>query len=99
MGGRGWQGTPPWATSNRARAPAIEAKTARPAWHGLAQPGVALVAWVLAGGFSAGVILRAAQTLGTPIATGQTEGTRLLAVPAAHTWAAVAGLGLWSSGC
>ena len=74
-------------------APEIEARTAHPAWHGLALPGVALIAWVLAGGFSAGVILRAAQTLGTPTATTATAGTaRLLAVPDAYTWAAVGGL-------
>ena len=79
-------------TTPSGAAPEIAARTAHPAWHGLAQPGVALIAWVLAGGFSAGVILRAAQTLGTPVATGRTGATRLLAVPAAYTWAAVAGL-------
>ena len=39
----------------------------RPAWRGLAMPAVAMLAWVLAGGFSAGVVLRTAQTLGTPV--------------------------------
>lgn len=66
-----------------------------PAWHGLAMPGVALLAWMLAGGFSAGVILRAAQTLGTPVARGQRSGAAYpIVVPAAYTWAAVGALAL-----
>ncbi len=64
-----------------------------PAWRGLAMPGVALLAWVLAGGFSAGVILRAAQTLGTPVARGQRSGAaHPIVVPTAYTWVAVGAL-------
>ena len=48
----------------------------------MAMPLLALLAWVLAGGISAGVILRAAQTLGTPVAAGQrSDGASPLAVP------------------
>jgi hypothetical protein len=86
----GAQQTPPGSAPEPA--PEIAERTGHPAWQGLAQPGIALIAWVLAGGFSAGVILRVAQTFGTPVATTATAGTRLLAVPAAYTWAAVAGL-------
>ena len=66
-----------------------------PAWRGLAMPGIALLAWVLAGGFSAGVILRAAQVLGTAVSRGQasTEAFPLI-VPSAYSWAAVGGLAL-----
>jgi hypothetical protein len=64
-----------------------------PAWRGLAMPGIALLAWVLAGGFSSGVILRAAQTLGTPVARGQrSPATYPIVVPTAYTWAAVGAL-------
>ena len=64
-----------------------------PAWRGLAMPGIALLAWVLAGGFSSGVILRAAQTLGTPVARGQlSPATYPIVIPTAYTWAAVGAL-------
>lgn len=64
-----------------------------PAWGGLAMPGIALLAWVLAGGFSSGVILRAAQTLGTPVARDQrSPATYPIVVPTAYTWAAVGAL-------
>ena len=64
-----------------------------PAWRGLGMPGIALLAWVLAGGFSSGVILRAAQTLGTPVARGQrSTATYPVVVPTAYTWAAVGAL-------
>jgi hypothetical protein len=67
----------------------------RPAWKGLAMPAVALIAWVLAGGFSAGVVLRAAQTFGTPVGRGQPSGEPYpLVVPSAYQWVAVAGLAL-----
>ena len=67
----------------------------RPAWHGLAMPAVAMLAWVLAGGFSAGVVLRTAQILGTPVARGQPSGEPYpLVVPTAYQWAAVATLAL-----
>jgi hypothetical protein len=73
-----------------------------PAWRGLAMPGIALLAWVLAGGFSSGVILRAAQTLGTPVARDQPRNaTYPVVVPTAYTWAAVGALvlGLIAGGC
>ncbi len=76
--------------------------TVVPAWRGLAMPGVALLAWVLAGAFSAGVILRAAQTLGTPVARGQRSGAaHPIVVPTAYTWVAVGALvvGLLAAGC
>ena len=61
-------------------------------------PGIALLAWVLAGGFSSGVILRAAQTLGTPVARGQrSTATYPVVVPTAYTWAAVGALVLGRS--
>ena len=64
-----------------------------PAWSGLAMPGIALLAWVLAGGFSAGVILRVARTLGTPVSRGQpSAATYPLVIPSAVSWAAVGGL-------
>jgi hypothetical protein len=64
-----------------------------PAWRGLGMPGIALLAWMLAGGFSAGVILRAAQTLGTPVARGQrSAATYPIVIPTAYTWAAVGAL-------
>ena len=67
----------------------------RPAWRGLAMPAVAMLAWVLAGGFSAGVVLRTAQTLGTPVARGQRSGEPYpLVVPTAYQWVAVAALAL-----
>ena len=55
-----------------------------PAWHGLAMPGIALLAWVLAGGFSSGVILRAAQTLGTPVAAARAAAGRDVPARRAH---------------
>jgi hypothetical protein len=61
-----------------------------PAWKGLALPGIALLAWVLAAGFSAGVILRAARFLGTPVADPGDGVAHPLVVPVAFTWAAAA---------
>jgi hypothetical protein len=83
------------APAEAACGPGARRVSAVPAWHGLALPGVAMLAWVLAGGFSAGVILRAAQFLGTPVATDTGTGRGVahpLVVPTAYTWAAVAGL-------
>ena len=54
-------------------------------------PAIALLAWVLAGGFSAGIVLRAAETLGTPVAPGyQGHDAYLLVVPLAYRWVAAA---------
>lgn len=76
-------------------APGGRAVDVRPAWKGLAMPATALLAWVLAGGFSAGVVLRAAQTFGTPIGRGQRSGEPYpLVVPSAYQWVAVSGLAL-----
>ena len=65
----------------------------RPAWNGFAMVGIAVLGWLIAGGFSAGLILRVAQTLGTPVISGQ-EGTApaALVVPTGYFWVAVAGL-------
>ena len=66
-----------WSLRRRARRAAADADSGekrrvglRPAWRGYAMPAIALLAWVLAGGFSAGIVLRAADTLGTPVAPG-----------------------------
>lgn len=74
----------------------------RPAWRGLAMPGIAVLAWVLAGGLSGGVILRTAQTLGSPVVSGQPPVRgRALVVATAYYWAAVAALvlGVLALGC
>ena len=54
-----------------------------------------MLAWVLAGGFSAGIVLRAADTLGTPVAPGY-QGTDVypLVVPLAYRWVAAAAFAL-----
>ena len=64
-------------------------------WGGFAMIGVVVLGWLVAGGFSAGLILRVAEILGRPIAAGQadTAGTPLV-VPLAYFWVAVAGLAL-----
>ena len=69
----------------------------RPAWWGFGMPLVAVLGWLLAGGLSAGVVLRAADSLGQPVAEGQpTEGrpgdVADLVVPTAYQWVAVVGL-------
>jgi hypothetical protein len=90
----------PGAAASRGRPGAPVAVA--PAWRGLAMPGIALLAWVLAGGFSAGVILRVAQILGTPISRDRlTDEKYLLVIPSAYSWAAVGGLvlGLVAAGC
>jgi hypothetical protein len=56
---------------------------------GLGTPVVGMLAWLLAGGFGAGLTLRTAGFLGTPAATGQADqpsGT--LVVPAPYYWLA-----------
>jgi hypothetical protein len=67
----------------------------QPAWRGYAMPAIAMLAWVLAGGFSAGIVLRAAETLGTPVAPGY-QGTDAypLVVPLAYRWVAAAAFAL-----
>ncbi|MDT7578819.1 MAG: hypothetical protein QOK35_79, partial [Pseudonocardiales bacterium] len=81
-------GAPPGMSS-------VRRQVVAPAWRGLGMPGIALLAWVVAGGLSSGVILRAAQTLGTPVARGQRSGaTYPIVVPTAYTWAAVGALAL-----
>ena len=62
-----------------------------PAWHGFAMPATALLGWLLAGGLSAGVVLRVADLLGSPVPEGQGGGAALV-VPTAYHWVAVAGL-------
>jgi hypothetical protein len=65
------------------------------AWRGLAMPSIALLAWVLAGGFSAGTVLRTAQTLGTPVAPGYLGSDPYpLVVPLAYQWLAAAAFAL-----
>ena len=67
----------------------------RRAWRGLAMPAIALLAWVLAGGFSAGTVLRTAQTLGTPVAPGYRGSDPYpLVVPLAYQWSAAAAFAL-----
>ena len=67
----------------------------RAVWRGHAMPAVALLAWVLAGGLSAGVVLRAADTLGTPVAPGYTgSDPHPLVVPLAYQWVAAAAFAL-----
>jgi hypothetical protein len=73
--------------------PAARPVETRPVWRGVAMPAVAMLAWVLAGGLSAGVVLRVAQTLGTPVARGQRSGEPYpLVVPTAYQWVAVGAL-------
>ena len=56
---------------------------------------IALLAWVLAGGFSAGTVLRTAQTLGTPVAPGYRGSDPYpLVVPLAYQWSAAAAFAL-----
>jgi len=58
-------------------------------------PAIALLAWVLAGGFSAGLVLRAADTLGTPVAPGyRGDDAYPLVVPLAYRWVAAAAFAL-----
>ena len=65
----------------------------RPAWRGFAMVGIAVLGWLIAGGFSAGLVLRVAQILGTPVVSGQpTTAPVPLVVPTAFFWVAVAGL-------
>jgi hypothetical protein len=69
----------------------------RPAWRGFGMPLVAVLGWLLAGGLSAGVALRAADSLGQPVAEGhRTEAepgdVAELVVPTAYHWVAVVGL-------
>ena len=91
-----------WSLRRRARRAAADADTGekhrvglRPAWHGYAMPAIALLAWVLAGGFSAGIVLRAADTLGTPVAPGyRGDDAYPLVVPLAYRWVAAAAFAL-----
>lgn len=91
-----------WSLRRRARRAAVEADTGerrrvgpRPAWRGYAMPALALLAWVLAGGFSAGIVLRAAETLGTPVAPGyRGDDAYPLVVPLAYRWVAAAAFAL-----
>lgn len=63
---------------------------------GLGTPVVAMLAWLLAGGFGAGLTLRTAGFLGAPIAAPsggpQNEPGNVLVVPAPYFWAAAASL-------
>ena len=91
-----------WSLRRRARRAAADADTGekrrvglRPAWRGYAMPAIALLAWVLAGGFSAGIVLRAADTLGTPVAPGyRGDDAYPLVVPLAYRWVAAAAFAL-----
>jgi hypothetical protein len=66
-----------------------------PVWGGFAMIGVVVLGWLVAGGFSAGLILRVAETLGSPVAAGQADTAATpLVVPIAYFWVAVAGLAL-----
>ncbi len=64
----------------------------RPAFHGMASVVFAWTAWVIAGGFAAGMTLRVAQVLGSPVSAG--SGVVLtpvsILIPAQYFWAAVA---------
>ena len=88
-----------WSLKRRASAAGHTAEMGRvglrPAWRGYAMPAIAMLAWVLAGGFSAGIVLRAAETLGTPVAPGY-QGTDAypLVVPLAYRWVAAAAFAL-----
>lgn len=85
-----------WSLKRRASAAGDERRVGlRPAWRGYAMPAIAMLAWVLAGGFSAGIVLRAAETLGTPVAPGY-QGTDAfpLVVPLAYRWVAAAAFAL-----
>ena len=90
---------PAGASSGGRRLPATPRRGAGsasgPAWRGYAMPAIAMLAWVLAGGFSAGIVLRAAETLGTPVAPGY-QGTDAypLVVPLAYRWVAAAAFAL-----
>jgi hypothetical protein len=71
----------------------------RPAWRGHAMPAIAMLAWVLAGGLSAGVVLRVADTLGTPVPPGYTERVAdPLVVPLAYQGVAVGAFALAVTG-
>lgn len=61
---------------------------------GLGTPVVAMLAWLLAGGFGAGLTIRAAGFLGTPTATAVQSGQRssALVVPAPYFWMAALSL-------
>jgi hypothetical protein len=91
-----------WSLRRRARRAAADADSGekrrvglRPAWRGYAMPAIALLAWVLAGGFSAGIVLRAADILGTPVAPGyRGDDAYPLVVPLAYRWVAAAAFAL-----
>jgi hypothetical protein len=90
-----------WSLGRRARRAAADDTGGkrrvglRPAWRGYAMPAIALLAWVLAGAFSAGIVLRAADTLGTPVAPGyRGDDAYPLVVPLAYRWVAAAAFAL-----
>ena len=68
----------------------------RPAWRGYAMPAIAMLAWVLAGGFSAGIVLRAARDprdARRPRVPGTTTRTPS-SCPLAYRWVAAAAFAL-----
>jgi hypothetical protein len=76
-----------WSSRRRQRTAADVA----PVWHGLGGVGMALLAWLLAGGLAAGLMLRAAQTLGTPAVAGHRAlAPTPLLVPTMVFWAGAA---------
>ena len=64
----------------------------KPAWRGLGMPAVAVLGWLMAGGLSAGVVLRAADALGEPVVEDAPGADAQLVVPTAYYWVAVVGL-------
>ncbi|HEU5333547.1 MAG TPA: hypothetical protein VFU73_12290 [Actinocrinis sp.] len=77
-----------WWSARRQRQTAAEDA---PAWGGLGGVGVALLGWLLAGGLAAGLMLRAAQTLGTPAVAGhRAQAPTPLFVPTVIFWAGAA---------
>lgn len=76
-----------WGISRRHRAAAVVA----PVWNGLGAVGMALIGWLLAGGLAAGLMLRVAQTLGTPAVAGRRAlAPTPLFVPTVVFWAGAA---------
>jgi hypothetical protein len=80
-----------WASSrSRERA----ADSIPPVWAGLGGVGIAVMGWLLAGGLAAGLLLRAAQTLGTPAVAGHRAlAPTPLFVPTVVYWAGAAAVG------
>ena len=76
-----------WLALRRRRATAA----VPPVWQGLGGVGIAMLGWLLAGGLAAGLMLRTAQTLGTPAVAGHRAlAPTPLFVPTVIYWAGTA---------